>query len=120
VDPPEVKSFDAPDETRPFQGKGHADIVTVGGRPVARAIYEPGWSWEGNVRPLVGTETCQIAHLGYVVSGRLRVTMEDGTEAIAGPGDVFSIPAGHTGEVVGDEPCEWIDFGDVGSYATPA
>ena len=67
----EVKSFDQPDDVRPFQGKGQAEVVTVGGRAVARATYEPGWKWEVNVKPIVGTETCQIMHLGYVISGRL-------------------------------------------------
>jgi len=113
-----VKSFDAPDDVRPFAGKGQAEIVEVAGRAVARATYEPGWKWSVNVKPIVGTETCEIFHRGYVISGRIKVTMDDGTEGVAGPHDVVSIPAGHTGEVVGDEPCVWVDFGDVGSYAT--
>ena len=46
--------------------------------------------------------------------------MDDGDEAVAGPGSVFSIPPGHCGEVVGDEPCVWVDFGDVGGYAKAA
>jgi hypothetical protein len=27
----EVKSFDAPDETRPFEGTGKADVLVLGG-----------------------------------------------------------------------------------------
>ena len=113
----EVRSFDSPDERRPFVGKGWADVVEVGGRAVARSVYEPGWKWSVDVKPLVGNESCEIFHLGYVVSGRIRVTMEEGAEAEAGPGDVFSIPPGHTGEVVGDEPCVWVDFGEISEYA---
>ncbi|MGI9557983.1 MAG: cupin domain-containing protein, partial [Solirubrobacterales bacterium] len=94
-----------------------AEVVEVGGRHVARATYEPGWSWEANVKPIVGTETCEIMHLAYVVSGQLQVTMNDGEQTTAGPGDVVHLPAGHTGEVVGDEPCVWVDFGDVANYA---
>ena len=114
----EKKSFDSPDDVRVFKGKGQAEVVEVGGRWVARATYEPGWKWSENVKPIVGTETCQIMHLSYVVSGQLKVKMDDGPEAIAGPGDVVYLPAGHTGEVVGDEPCVWVDFGDVANYAT--
>jgi hypothetical protein len=113
----EVKTFDEPDERRPFVDKGHADIVEVGGRAVARSVYEPGWRWAVHVKPLVGTETCEIFHFGYVISGRIRVTMDGGEQVEAGPGTVFSIPGGHTGEVVGDEPCVWLDFGDVAGYA---
>jgi mannose-6-phosphate isomerase-like protein (cupin superfamily) len=95
-------------------------VVEVGGRAVARSVYEPGWKWSVNVKPRAGTDTCEIFHLGYVISGRIKVTMDDGEEAIAGPGMAFSIPPGHTGEVVGDEPCVWVDFGDVGNYGKPA
>ena len=30
--------------------------------------------------------------------------MDDGTVIEIGPGDLFSIPAGHDSEVIGDEP----------------
>jgi hypothetical protein len=113
----EAKSFDSPDETRPFEGKGQADVVNLAGRSVARATYEPGWKWSTNVKPLAGTDSCQISHLGYCVSGRLKITMDDGSETEIGPGEAAVIPPGHDGEVVGDEPCVWVDFGDVGGLA---
>jgi len=113
----EVKSFDSPDETRPFEGKGQAEIVMMGGRPVGRATFEPGWRWSQNVKPIAGTESCQVNHLGYILSGRLRIFMEDGTEGEAGAGDVFAIAPGHDAEVVGDEPCVSLEFGDASTYA---
>jgi quercetin dioxygenase-like cupin family protein len=114
---PEKKNFSSPDEVRPFQGKGQADIVSVGGRLVGRARYEPGWRWSQHVKAIAGTDSCQVSHLGYVLNGRLRVTMDDGTAAEVGPGDVFAIPPGHDGEVVGDETCIILDFGEVSGYA---
>jgi hypothetical protein len=113
----EVKSLDSPDETRPFEGKGHADVVKLGGTVVGRAVFEPGWRWSENVKPIAKTDSCQSHHLGYCISGRMRIFMGDGSEAMIGPGDAFEIPPGHDAEVVGDEACVNIDFGGFGDYA---
>jgi hypothetical protein len=113
----EVKNFDAPDETRPFEGKGHAAVLNIGGHTIGRGTFEPGWRWSSNVKPIAGTDSCQVSHLGYVQSGRMRVFMDDGTSGEVGPGDVFAIPPGHDAEVVGDEPCVMLDFGEFGDYA---
>jgi hypothetical protein len=113
----EVKSFESPDEVRPFEGKGQAKVVNVGGQVVGRGTFEPGWKWSENVKPIAGTDSCQVSHLGYVLSGRMRVYMDDGSQADVGPGDVFALPPGHDAEVVGDEPCEMVDFGEFGDYA---
>ena len=113
----EVKNFDSPDETRPFEGKGNAAIVNIGGRTVGRGTFEPGWRWSENVKPIAGTDSCEVSHLGYCISGRMKVTMADGTAGECGPGDVVAIPPGHDAEVVGDEPCVLIDFGEFGDYA---
>src|SRR5688500_7270712 len=106
----EVKNFDKPDETRQFEGKGHADIITVGGKPVARGHFEPGWRWSNNVKPLVKTELCEVSHLGHVLSGRMRVYMKDGSEVEMTAGDTAAIPPYHDAEVIGDETVEFLDF----------
>ena len=116
----EVKSFDSPDEVRPFEGKGEAKIVQLGGQAVGRGTFEPGWRWSENVKPIAGTDSCEVSHLGYVLSGRMRVRMDDGSDGEIGPGDVVAIPPGHDAEVIGDEPCEMIDFGEFGDYAKRA
>jgi hypothetical protein len=67
----ETKSLDAPDETRPF-AKGRAELVTLGGVMVGRAVLEPGWRWSEHVKPIAGTSSCEAAHTGYVLAGRLR------------------------------------------------
>src|ERR671916_2721382 len=108
----DVKSFDSPDETRPFEGKGKADVVNLGGRTIGKGTFEPGWRWSENVKPIAGTDSCQVSHLGYCVSGRMKVMMDDGTEGEVGPGQVVAIPPGHDAVVVGDEACVLIDFGE--------
>jgi hypothetical protein len=113
----EVKSFDSPDETRPFEGKGKADVLNIAGKTIGKAVFEPGWKWSENVKPIAGTDSCQVSHLGYCISGGMTVHMDDGTELEIGPGDVFAIPPGHDAEVTGQEACVSLDFGEFGDYA---
>jgi hypothetical protein len=102
---------------RPFEGKGHADVVMVSGRPVVRAVFEPGWRWSNNIKPIAKTDSCQVAHLGYIMSGKMKVTMNDGSVETYGPGDVMAVPPGHDAEVVGAEDCVALDFGEIAEYA---
>ena len=115
----EVKHFDSPDETRPFVDKGQARVVNLGDTSALRGTFEPGWRWSEHVKPIAGTDSCQSPHLLYVLSGRMKVVMDDGTEGEAGPGDVARIDPGHDAWVVGDESCEVVDFGAMSSYAKP-
>lgn len=107
---PEKKSFSAPDERR-TPPNTTMETVQFGGRTVSRITYSPGWRWSTDIKPMVGTDLCQVNHFVYVVSGRTNVLMEDGTEMAIGPGDIATIPAGHDAWVIGDEPCVFIDFG---------
>ena len=56
------KSFDSPEETRPMK-KGKAEVVDLGGVTAMRVTFEPGWRWSECVKPIVGTQSCQVAHL---------------------------------------------------------
>ena len=116
----ESKRFESPDEVRQFEGNGHVDLVNVDGHMIGRGTFEPGWKWSNNVKPIAGGDSCQTYHLGYVVSGRMKITMNDGTTAEVGAGDVMVIPPGHDGEVIGDETCVTLEFGDAASYAKPS
>jgi hypothetical protein len=112
----EHRSFTAPQETRVFP-HGRAEIVTVGGREIGRLVLEPGWRWSADVRPIAGTELCEAPHVQYHVSGHLGIRMQDGTEFVAGPGDVTSLPQGHDAWVVGDEPAVTVDWYGASNYA---
>jgi quercetin dioxygenase-like cupin family protein len=113
----EAKSLDSPDETRPFVDKGKTDVVKLGGVTVGRGVFEPGWRWSEHVKPIAGTDSCEAPHTGYVVSGRMRVVMDDGAEAEVGPGDAFVIAPGHDAWTVGDEACVLVDFSGMEHYA---
>ncbi len=106
----QAKNVDSPEETRPFD-KGRVELVTLGAGSVGRGTFEPGWRWSEHAKPLAGTDSCQVGHLGYVISGRMKVVMDDGAELEVGPGDVFEMPPGHDAWAVGDESCVVVDFG---------
>ncbi|SRR6266545_894496 len=112
----ESKSLDQPDETRSVD-KGNVQIVELDGATVMRTTFEPGWSWSACVKPMVGGESCQVHHVGYVLSGRMHIRMDDGQELEIGPGDVLQIPPGHDAWIVGDEPYVGVDFKGGAEYA---
>ena len=112
------KSFDTPDETRSAD-KTKVEVVDLGGVTAMRATFEPGWRWSECMKPVAGTESCQVAHTGYVASGRMAIRMDGGEELEYGPGDVGVIPPGHEAWVVGDEACVFIDFQGGENYAKP-
>lgn len=103
------KRFDRPDEVRTVE-KGRIEIVELGELAVGRAIFEPGWRWSEHVKPIVGTESCEVHHIGFVISGRIHVEMSDGASIELTGGDTFEIPPGHDAWVVGDEPWVSVDY----------
>jgi len=113
------KTLNAPDEVRTFD-KGKVELATVGTVTFGRANLQPGWKWSESVKPIVKTEYCQVPHVQYHVSGRLKVRMVDGSEQEFGPGDVGVIPSGHDAWVVGNEPAVIIDISGMSHYAKPA
>ena len=105
--------------TRPFAAHGHAVLGSAAALSLMRGVFEPGWRWSTDIAPIAGTDTCRTRHLGYVVSGRMQVRMDDGKEMTIGAGDLFDLAAGHDAWVLGDEPCVMIDYSpEVTRYAT--
>jgi quercetin dioxygenase-like cupin family protein len=98
-----LKRFDSPDETRVFS-KGRFDLVTLGGMTIGRATYEPGWKWSVDVGKMLGKTSCDVEHVGIVVSGRATAAMDDGRVVEMQAGDVFYVAPGHDSWVVGKEP----------------
>ena len=83
-------------------------------------MFEPGWRWSNDVKPLANTESCEAPHFQYHVSGRLAIRMDDGTEFVAEPGRHHSLPRGHDAWVVGDEPVVVVDWFGASNYAKRA
>ena len=112
----EKKSLITPEETRTFPN-GKLEVVNFEGWTIGKATFEPGWKWSTSVKPIAKTESCQAAHEIYVISGRMHVVMDDGTNIEVGPGDAVNIPPGHDAWTVGNEPCVSLDFSAARTYA---
>jgi mannose-6-phosphate isomerase-like protein (cupin superfamily) len=114
----ETRNVEKPHETRPFKAHGHMDVVTLGDFTMGHGVFEPGWRWSEDVKPIAGTDSCQVRHTGYCLSGRMTVQFDDGSELDVGPGDVVRIEPGHDAWTVGDQACVLLDTG-VAGYAKP-
>ncbi len=111
-----LKRFDSPDESRTFE-KGRFDLVRIGGMTIGRASYQPGWKWSVHVGRALGKKSCDVEHVGMVVSGRATAAMDDGRVIEIKPGDIFYIAPGHDSWVVGDEPYVSIHLMGAEKYA---
>jgi mannose-6-phosphate isomerase-like protein (cupin superfamily) len=112
-----LRRFDEPDETRTFP-KGKFELVNIAGLTIGRATYEPGWKWSVDVGRALGKTSCDVEHVGVVLSGCADVTMNDGRVFEMRQGDIFYIAAGHDSSVVGEEPYVSLHLVGAGDYAS--
>ena len=111
-----LKRFEEPDEVRHFD-KSRFEVVRIGGITIGRATYEPGWKWSADVGAAPDSLSCEVEHVGSVISGCATAAMADGTVTEMRPGDVFFVPPGHDSWVVGEEPYGSLHFMGADSYA---
>lgn len=109
-------SFESPEESRTFDN-GKFDVVRLGGATIGRFVFEPGWRWSTSVKPIAKTDSCQTHHVGYVVSGRLKVASDEGQEIELTPGTAYDIQPGHDSWVEGDETWVGLEFRSAEGYA---
>ena len=109
----ETRRFDTPDDRLDMKEAGGISIIKMSnGTTGMHAIFEPGWTWEKDEKPLLGSPaTCPMRHTGYCLSGKLVVRMvETKSETHITTGDFFEIPPGHDAYVDGPERVEMILF----------
>ena len=112
------KPHSSPDEIR-TPDKTKVEIVRLEGYTIGRYTMEPGWRWSNCIKPVVKTDKCQLSHVGYAVSGRLTVSMQDGTKKTISAGESYTIPPGHDAWVEGNEPFVGIEVMSAEQYAKP-
>jgi mannose-6-phosphate isomerase-like protein (cupin superfamily) len=105
-----------PDDVRKFT-HGKVELANLGDAAIGRMTLEPGWKWSNDVKHIINTNSCQLTHTQYAISGRLHIRMDDGTEQEVGPGEAMYIPPGHDAWVVGNEPFVAVDFTGMKEFA---
>ncbi len=112
----EYNDFSQPDEVR-SPDKTTVEIVKIGGGEIGRYTFQPGWRWSECIKPVAGTDSCQVEHVGYCLSGAIHVKHDDGTEADVKAGDVYRIAPGHDAWVDGPQPMVTVEFQGAAGYA---
>src|ERR1700758_653706 len=108
--------FEKPDEVRTFE-KGRFELVRIAEMTIGRATYEPGWKWSEHVGKALGKKSCDVEHVGLVISGRAAVVMDDGRTYEIRAGDIFHIAPGHDSWVIGNEPYVSLHLMGASQYA---
>lgn len=115
---PAVKTnVNIPDQTK-VTPKAKLQLFIMGGFPFGLRTLEPGWRWTTSMKPIMKTDTCEVRHVGYVISGAMGFSMSDGKKLDVGPGDAFDVPPGHDAWTVGEAPVVFIDLIGAAEHAT--
>ena len=93
------------------------DIVKTGTARVKRVIYPAGFRWSTHMKPIVGTDLCMHAHVGFLARGRLKVQYADGCTLEYTAPQMIAVEPGHDGWVLGDEGAVLIEFDFEGETA---
>jgi hypothetical protein len=91
---------------------GHVrlEVGRAGGARVKRMIYPPGFRWSVDMKPVVGTELCMHAHVGFLARGEIHIEYADGCVVEHKAPQIVAIEPGHDGWVVGASPVVLIEF----------
>ena len=105
---PLLASIEA-DEHREIGGV-QVDVFRAGASRVKRMIYPPGFNWTTHLAPILGSELCMHAHVGFMARGQINVRFADGSVFEFKAPQFVAVEPGHQGWVVGDEPAVLIEF----------
>jgi hypothetical protein len=91
---------------------GHVrlEVGRAGAARVKRMVYPPGFRWSVDMKPIVGTDLCMHAHVGFLARGEIHIEYADGCIVEHKAPQVVAIDPGHDGWVVGKEPVVLIEF----------
>src|SRR5947208_16811593 len=91
---------------------GHVqlEVGRAGAARVKRMIYPAGFRWSVDMKPIVGTDRCMHAHVGFLARGEIHIEYPDGCIVEHKAPQVVAIEPGHDGWVVGSDPVIMIEF----------
>jgi hypothetical protein len=76
----ECKDFSTQADEVMTPNNAKVEMVNVGGQRVMKISAKPGWKWSTDIKPVVGTESCQAKHVGVIVEGSITCRHDDGSE----------------------------------------
>jgi hypothetical protein len=91
-------------------GRVRLEVGRAGEARVKRMVYPPGFRWSVDMKPIVGTDRCMHAHVGFLVSGEIHIEYADGCVVEHKAPQIIAIEPGHDGWVVGRQPVVLIEF----------
>ena len=96
--------------THRYVGHVRLDVGRAGAARVKRMIYPAGFRWSKDMKPVVGTDLCMHAHVGFLVQGEIHIEYADGCVVEHKAPQIVAIEPGHDGWVVGKQPVVMIEF----------
>jgi hypothetical protein len=96
--------------THRYLGHVRLDVGRAGTARVKRMIYPVGFRWSKDMKPVVGTDLCMHAHVGFLARGEIHIEYADGCVVEHKAPQIVAIEPGHDGWVVGNEPVVLIEF----------
>ena len=108
--PIEVKSFATQADESKDMPNARMEAVNVLGQRVMKLTLAPDWKWSKDIKPLVGTHSCQATHTGVIVEGTIRCVCDDGSEATYTAGDAYAISPNHDAWCVGGKQAVVFEF----------
>lgn len=108
--PIEVKNFSSAADEAKDMPNARMEAVNVLNQRVMKLTLSPDWKWSKDIKPIIGTHSCQATHTGIIVEGTVHCVCYDGSEATYTAGDAYAISPGHDAWVVGDKQAVVYEF----------
>jgi len=97
-------------------GKISKRTASLDGVEVTQVTFGTGAKWSADLQEFAGTRSCELPHVAFVLSGTIRIVMDDGNVEDFSAGDVMLLPPGHDAWTVGNEPCTFVEFSRGNDY----
>jgi hypothetical protein len=101
-----------PDE----HGNIKKESVVLQGASVTRVTFDVGAKWSNDLKEYAGTNSCQLPHVSLVLSGTLRIVMDDGSQQDFPRTTSCCCHPVTMRESVGSELCVFVEFSRGNDY----
>ena len=108
--PIEVKNFATQADEAKDMPNARMEAVKVLDQRVMKLTLAPDWKWSTDIKPIVGTPSCQATHTGIIVEGTIHCVCDDGSEATYSAGDAYAISPNHDAWCVGGKRAVVYEF----------